>query len=359
MRNAEKIEITMTAATDISTADLIEDAAWFPHRLDLTRRVVLFGRFERDALSRASFLDYRIEDAAQRWAEASLDELLGAVSRTRSAKPAFLFHTSYCCSTLLARALDRPGRVLALKEPEIIMGLSNAYRMAQSQEEIENIHELRDILLALLARPREDGERVLIKPTNAANNLIPILAALDSPITLLYGDLRGFLASVIKKGDPCKTLVRQIYRVYAMDNIGVSAIPQRDALALTDLQIAALVWRHQMELFNTVLSAATTAHVRSLEFHQLLANPAATLHATSNHFTFGLSPEDCLAIASGSLFRQDAKDDTRSYDAVKRAEEERVLIEQNAEALDMIETWAFQLSLWPARTKQLPKALTN
>ncbi len=347
----------MTTPVKISPADLIADASWLPHRLDMGRRVVSFGRFEREALSRASFLDYRIEAAAQAWADASIDDLLAASSSVRPAKPAFLFHTSYCCSTLLSRALDRPGSVLALKEPEIVMGLSNAYRMAQHQAAQDEIHKLRNLLLALIARPHVGDECVLVKPTNAANNLVPLFAALDIPIILLYGDLRGFLTSVIKKGDPCKTLIRQIYRVYAMDNIGVSAIPQRDALALTDLQIAALVWRHQIELFNAVLSTPRNTTVRPLDFHTLLQRPAETLNAASDHLKLAHDVDYCRTVAEGALFRTDAKDESRTYDATQRAQEERALMGQHADALDLIEGWAFKLSLWNTTTKRLPSAL--
>jgi len=344
---------------NIKTSELIANASWFPHRLDMARRIVTFGRFERSTLSDVSFLDYRIEGAAQAWAEASFDELLAAAPPDNMAKPAFLFHTSYCCSTLLSRALDRPGRVLSLKEPEIIMGLSNAYRMAQNQSERDYVDNLRDVLLALIARPHSDGERVLVKPTNAANNLVPILAGLKIPIILLYGDLRGFLASVIKKGDPCKTIIRQIYRVYAMDKMGVSAIAQRDALALTDLQIAALVWRHQIELFNTVLHDPARASARSLDFRALLSNPAETLLASSNHMTLGFDADECNAIAGSDLFRKDAKDNTLTYDADRRADEERALMAQHGDALDLIENWAFALSLWKTTTKRLPEPVVG
>lgn len=343
----------------IKSADLIRNASWFPHRLDMARRTVTFGRFTRNALSDTSFLDFRIESAAQAWAEVSIDELLAASPPELSAKPAFLFHTSYCCSTLLSRVLDQPGRVLALKEPEIIMGLSNAYRMAQNQNEITDINKLRDVVLSLIARPHIGDERALIKPTNAANNITPIIAALNIPVVLLYGDLRGFLASVIKKGDPCKTIIRQIFRVYAMDNIGVSVIPQRDALALTDLQIAALVWRHQIEMFHTILSDPKRPNARSLDFRTLLRKPAETIKATSDHMSFDYNTDDCDTIAKSDLFRKDAKDDKLVYDAAQRSKEEDALIAQNADALDLIENWVFELSLWPTTTKSLPKPLVE
>ena len=326
----------------------------------MQRRVVSFARFNRDALARASFLDYRIDDAANGWAEISVDSLLADdIGLETNRRPAFLFHTSYCCSTLLTRALDKPGVVLALREPDIIMGLSNAYRMAASRSAIEETDKLRDVLLALIARPHHGDERVLIKPTNAANNLAPLFARLGISMILLYGDLRGFLASVIKKGDPSKTIIRQIYRVFAMDEAGVSVIPQRDALALTDLQIAALVWRHQIEMFNEMLTAPGADNIRSLDFRRFLENPADTLLAASEHLAFAYNGEQCRAIAGSDLFRRDAKDVSVDYSARQRNDEETALMAQNADALNLIENWAFNLSLWPAKTRRLPRPLLD
>lgn len=349
----------MTNGQQLQLSDLLKDPRWLPHRLDYERRLVTFGYFSRDALSRASFLDTRIENAATAWTQFNYDELLAAAAQTvvGHRKPGFILHTSYCCSTLLSRALDRAGHGLALKEPEIIMGLSNAYRMAPNQTERDALAPIRDLLLSLLARSHSGTEKVVIKPTNAANNLSSVLSALGVPIVVLYGDLRRFLASVIKKGDPCKTLIRQIYRVYAMDNMGVSIIPQRDALALTDLQIAALVWRHQIEMFNAVIQNSPT--VRSLDFQQLLSHPCETLQAAAEHLGLEDGNTDWNQVARGPLFHNDAKDNTRAYDAEKREEEERDLLQQHAEAIAMIENWVFNLPLWNTKTKTLPSPLTG
>ncbi len=346
----------MTTLIRTALDDIVADPSWMPHRLDTARRVVTFGRFDRNALAEASFLDNRIDAAASQWTEAPIDALLNAKIPARPA-PAFLFHTSYCCSTLMARALDVPGRAFALKEPNIIMDLSNAYRMARNQNEQKLADRLREIILDLLARPHLENERVLIKPTNAANNLAPIISAHGAPMIFLYSDLRGFLTSVIKKGEPCRTIIRQIYRVFAMDKIGVSAIPQRDALALTDLQIAALAWRHQIEMFNSMLLAPGGAHLRSLDFRTLLARPAETLRAASDHMQLGVDAETLNAVANGPVFQTDSKGERHRYDADLRAGEEAALMKQHRDVLDLIEQWALKLSLWDHATARLPKPL--
>jgi len=226
--------------------------------------------------------------------------------------------------------------------------------MAQNDAELRQTSQLRDAILRFVARGFDNDERVIIKPTNAANNLIPTMAGMGLPAILLHGDLRGFLASVIKKGDPCKTLIRQIYRVYAMDKAGVAAIPQRDALALTDLQITALVWRHQMEIFN---EAATSDHVRSLDFRKFLENPEMALAAAGEHLGVSNDRAHWRAIADGPLFKTGAKDGAQSYDAAQRGREELALLDANKDALDLIENWAFQLRLWPTTTRQISNAL--
>ncbi len=346
----------MKSLTKIALDDIVADPCWLPHQLDLGRRIITFARFDRYTLSKATFLDNRIDETVSAWTEAPIDALLEAKVPARPA-PAFLLHTSYCCSTLMTRALDVPGRTLALREPEIIMGLSNAYRMASNQNELSLAERLRDVILNLLTRPHLENERVLIKPTNAANNLAPILSAHGVPIIFLYGDLRGFLASVIKKGEPCRTIVRQIYRVFAMDKVGVSVISQRDALALTDLQIAALAWRHQIEMFNAILLAPDGAHLRSLNFQTLLERPAETLRAASDHLQLNIDVETLNETANGPVFQTDSKEEGRRYDAAQRAREEAALMDQHSEVLDLIEQWAFKLSLGGDAPARLPKSL--
>lgn len=135
----------------------------------------------------------------------------------------------------MARALDIPGQSLALKEPDILMGLAHAYRMAKIDPARRKVDQSRDLVLRLLARPHQGNEQILVKLTNTANNLAPMMAASDARIILLYGDLKGFLVSVLKKGEACKAFVRKQYSIFALDPEGVSGIPERQALGLTDL----------------------------------------------------------------------------------------------------------------------------
>lgn len=342
--------------TNAAPDTLVADPAWFPHAVDMERRVVEFARIDRAGLAREAFLDARMAGSVSGAAAAPL-EALSSLIEANAPKPAFIFHSAFCCSTLMARALDAPGDCLSLKEPDILMGLANAYRMARNPAARAEVDKARDLILALLARPHQASERVLIKPTNTANNLAPICAAGRARILFLYGDLKSFLVSVLKKGEACKAFVRKQYTIFALDPDGVGAIPERQALGFTDLQIAALVWRHQMELFTRLLSAPGEDNVRSLDFRRLLDKPAETLIGANHHMALKIDEKTLAAAAAGPVFQKNSKFDDQQYDAGARAQDEAELVARHSEELDMIENWAMQLKLATDIQPTMPKPL--
>ena len=237
--------------------ELISDPCWFPAALDSKAETMTFARVDRNSLSAEPFLDQRMSGSVTGYETAGLAAVIGAVAQQRQSTPTFLFHSAFCCSTLLARSLDQHGTTLALKEPDILMGLANAIRVdAELRKSAQRSDALVRTVFTLLSRNFSSAENVLVKPTNSANNLLPFAIAAGAPVLLLYGGLRSFLVSVLKKGEACKSFVRQQYNIFALDSVGVAAIPQRQAVGFTDLQIAATVWRHQMELFQRAIDSS-------------------------------------------------------------------------------------------------------
>lgn len=333
-----------------TTEELISDPRWLPHQFDAGRGALAFAQISREGLAREAFLDDRMRGSVTDAASAALDDLKSRI--TPRQRPAFIFHTAFCCSTLMARALDHPGASLALKEPNVLMDLANAYRVAGDKGA-----QAETVILDLLARPHIGNERVLIKPTNTANNLVDHLPRYGSRAVLLYGDLRGFLVSVIKKGEACRAFVRKQYNIFALDPVGVGSIPQRQALGFTDLQIAAFVWRHQMELFTRALQSDTPDRLRSLDFRKLLSAPAATLSAAADHLDLAIPSNAIHAAASGPIFKTDSKFQDQSYDAAARGKDEAAIAAQWDAELSAIEGWAMGLKLATDISPDLPKPL--
>ncbi len=345
----------MTTATNTTPKDvgaLARDPAWFPHALDANRRLLALARIDRSGLSNEPFLDQRMQKSVTGSMTAPFDALASAAPA--NPPPSFIFHTAFCCSTLMAKALDSNGAVLGLKEPNVLMDAANVLRMANGAG-VENARKTVSATVNLLARPHQAGERILIKPTNTANNIAPLIVASGAPVIFLYGDLRGFLLSVLKKGEACKAFTRKQYTIFALDKEGVASIPERQALGFTDLQIAALVWRHQMELFTRILSSGA-ANVRSLYFRDLLKNPQAVLKAAAAHLKLDLT-DTMLTGNVAAVFSKNSKFEDQEYTPEERSRDESSLESRHRTELDMIEGWARQVKLAADVGDRLPNPL--
>jgi hypothetical protein len=335
---------------------LATDPKWFPHALDINRRTIQLAWIDRNAIAQEAFLDSRMSASIKGFAEVDVDAIAPHPLGDHKA-PVFIFHTAFCCSTLMARALDIPGQTLALKEPNILMDLANAYRMAGDEAARRNIDPVRDLILQLLSRPHQPGEQALIKTTNTANNLAPIFRSMGAKAILLYSDLKGFLVSVLKKGEACKVFVRKQYKIFALDDEGVGAIPERQALGFTDLQIAALVWRHQMEMFSRLLSTFDNHNFSSLDFRILLERPEQTLIAANRNLGLRASETALRDAANGPVFQNNSKFSHQHYNAGARQRDEKILAERYHEELAMIEDWALKLTIVNDIPVQMPKPL--
>ena len=343
----------MTNAS-VNLRDLARDPTWFPHALDVRHGAVACVKITRERLAAEPFLDQRMEKSVTGRASAPLNALIADMQAP--GLPSFIFHTAFCCSTLMAKALDARGAVLSLKEPNILMEASNLLRMANGAAAEKLAWDSAAGIVDLLARRHEAGERILIKPTNTANNLIPAMAGAGAPVILLYGDLRAFLVSVLKKGEACKAFIRKQYTIFMLDREGVAGIPERQGLGLTDLQIAALVWRHQMELFARTLSKHGGKNVRSLYFRDLLKAPEATLIAAANHLKLDID-QKTLAANVAAVFSKNSKFEDQEYTPEERSRDEQSLEDRHRTELDMIEGWAKQMRFAVDVPERLPHSL--
>lgn len=338
-----------------AVAELIKDPTWLPEAYDAVRDVIRFARIDRAGLVREAFLDPPRMTSVSDRAEAPLAALVSVLDTAPQA-PSFIFHTSFVCSTLLARALDAPGAALALKEPNILLDVANAGRVSDKLRRDPRLYQrLCRTVFALLARPHEGAERAVVKPTNSASVLAAEALAAGAPCLFLYGDLTDFLVSILKKGEEGRGFVRRLYNIFSLDGAGLSGIASRQAMSFTDLQVAAVVWRHQVEEFHRLIASAKGT--ASLDFRVLLADPAKTLKAAARHLQLPVADERLEAAARSEIFARNSKFAEVKYDAAQRDAEEAALIERWKPELDLITRWAGQINLGVDVKLPLPKAL--
>lgn len=273
------------------------DPAWLPHGLDAASRRVLFLHVPREQLAGPGFLSERTPQSATDHAWLSFDEV--KAMRPRSGPLHFVFHTAFCRSTLLIRALDSPGLAAGLSEPGVFNSLRNAGEAAA---------EMIKPVLDLLSRSHAPGEPVFVKPTNHANMLIPALLAArpDARAVLMTNALPAFLASVARKGLLGRRWGRQLWLElmgYAGMDFGMDS---REQFAMTDMQAAGLAWFLNQSWFAQLLDRHGE-RLRVLDGDRFDAERARTLIAVADFAGLELSREQAEAAAQGRVFARHSK----------------------------------------------------
>lgn len=320
-----------------SLSDVVKDPDWIPHTFDAGGGNLTFVHVPRK--SRADLMFLSDEHFAGNFAKATFpasavaDE---AASLDRSPIH-FIFHTSFCCSTLLANALDVPGHSTTLKEPDVLINLAN--RLIRSDDQGNRMRL--DLVLRLLERPFAAGEAIIVKPTNFANRLLDSALAQrpNARAVLLYSDVSTFLRSLLKRGMFGRIFGRQLFnQIRAWSPLEFGYSPGQ-LLEQTDVQIAALAWLMQISHFDSVARAFGPDRVMILETGDLLADPRSAIARSQAFFGLGLDSGEVEAIASGPVFSTHSKLGDRGYDADARAKEHAAASEAHSEELQMVVEW--------------------
>lgn len=285
--------------TDAAT--IAADASWIPHRIDTATRQVEFFHLGREMLSATGFIADRNPPPPDRamlpWNDVIAMEPV-------SGRLHFIFHTAFCRSTLLVRAIDKPGVAAVLNEPFIIASIVNAGDAARP---------LIKPLLGLLARPWQGEEMVIVKPTNHANMLMPTLMqqAPDARAVLMTNDLPVFLRSVARKGMRGRIWARKLFielQRYAAMDFGLNEL---ESFALTDMQCAGLAWFLNQRYFNAHLQGHVTGvaadRFRLLDGDRFNAEREGTIAGLFDHFGAALPAGATQELASSPVFDTHAK----------------------------------------------------
>lgn len=251
--------------------DTIRDnPKWMPHRLLLQKSEVEFVRMPASQFGKAGFLfEYQPAEPAD-----TLRIALGSLSALSvpRAPMHFIFHTAFCRSTLLVRALNIPGVATGFSEPPILADLTSA-----GKDGVPFIQPL----LHLLARAWPEGGTIFVKPTNHANRLIPQLldAVPDARAILMTNPIEPFLRSVRKRGLMGHRWGRKLYlelQGYAGMDFGM---PPEEVFAMTDLQAAGAAWLLNQRYFTELASSRFSDRLKVLDGDYFDENRAKTIDA--------------------------------------------------------------------------------
>jgi hypothetical protein len=351
LRQRAALPTSLTMAAKVpDLPDLIADGRWLAHRYDETNDSIQFRFVPREAQRQLTFLtDQEIGDAPL--GIYTRADCLAEIRKHPLPTPRMIFHSAYCCSTMLARAFDIPGVSFGLKEPQILNDVSGLQlRRADSRQ----IAAAMDIALLLLARPLGAGEINVIKPSNLINPMIPLVTAMRPDVRplLLYAPLDVFLASIARKEIEGRAWVRELMwkliRLGLLDRFGFT---EEELYRQTDLQVGALGWIAQQSSF----ADAARAHsgFRTLDSEKLVSEPVECLRALKNLFDIDIDAE---SVAAGPAFRTHSKD-RRDYSAEERKRERDRGQSLHAREIEMVLEWSAKVAEHADVPMSLPSPL--
>ena len=299
-------------------ASIVGDAEWLPHTFDRSGNALVFARVPDSVRRSAPFLH---GDAMKPLEKVALP--VDSVERNAASTPAapihFLFHTAFCGSTLLVRALEETGTVAGLREPAILLNVYHRFAKGREAEETRRL----DLALKLLRRPVDGRPAVLAKPSCFVNPLIPrfMNRVPDAKAILLHSDLRIFLLAIAKRGASGRSWGRQVFANCRRTIPLQFAFSPEDLLQQTDLQVAGLAWLMRRWLFDRVASDFGPARIIQLGSERLFDDPATVVMEASRFLGFDVSAEVAEGLAHGPLFQWHSKEAGRRFGADERFKE--------------------------------------
>ncbi len=347
-----------------SLDDLVTQAEYHLHALDLASGECEFLRVDNATFRHSTFMDHRLRTAAQEPIRTSLELIekhIASMPIAADSRPVnYIFHTAFCCSTLISKCLDIQGISSALREPAVFMQMANYKRVGNPLFlDIHRQQTLLNIVVYLLAKSSGQSETPLIKPTNAANNLIvEIVQNIHTQgILLLYSSLEQFLVSIIKKGEEGRAFVRRLFNLIRMDSERSNSLPLESLSQLTDLQIAAMVWYVQLDNYLKVLDGFPAATIRTLDCEVFLAEPVNTLTRLCELFNLNVTKQALGEIITGPIFTKYSKNSLLDYDASIRETENTRIAKHNRETINGIIAWSERIRPEGPVPLPLPRSL--
>jgi hypothetical protein len=312
----------------------LADARWFAVDLHVPDRRFAVRFLDEEIIERSSFLDTRIEappGELQALPVAQVETTAAALPRARVG---WIFHTSFCASTLLARCLHLAPFTVALKEPLVLRRLSDAKNGGWS------LDGLIAPSLALLARPWHPGGAVVLKPTHVALNVaVELLAAApDSRAVIVTSSLADFLVSNLKKPPDSQAKIpvlveRALRATEFRARLSPAAQQPPDLVCAAGLQ-----WAAQQEEVGDVLASVGPGRVRVLEMEPMLDDLPGTVAQCAAWLGLAL-PGDALAAHVREAGARNAKALDAPMDPARRAYEADLVVQRHRDALARADEW--------------------
>ncbi len=316
--------------------NIIKDPQWLAHRYDSKFDQFHFIKASREDCQNAVFLTDDYLKNAQSPIPVNRQDM---ASIQHSGKTHFIFHSAYCCSTLLTKAFDMPGYAFGLKEPVILNDIVG-WR-AREKPALKLFNDVLNDALKALSRPFTRGEVTLIKPSNLVNVIAPEILNLlpNAKAIFLHAPLEDYLASIARKGLWGRLWVRELMVKQMRDGFINLGLQTEDYLKLTDMQSAAVGWLAQHQAFANLCRLLGDNRIFRLNSSHFMQSNISTINKAAEHFEIYISEQTIHDICNSSLFKTHSKTNT-VFDASSRKSDKMAGSKIYADELEKVVIWA-------------------
>lgn len=342
---------------------VVADPAWLPYQLLDDCRTLKFVHLPRKTLNQLPFLDKRSQP--WRWEPITANaprvlvpvaDVVEGVRRADVGPCDYIFHSAFCCSTLMARALHIEGIACVLGEPRSLRELGDMNPGSNRRPHNQKI--ALDVILDLMRRPRIAGEKTIIKPGNNLNPLIDYIMERqpNSRALLMYAPLETFVLAVARRRR--WMFVRTLGAQYRK-HLEFETEQTRDLVYLTDLKMAAFLWLQHQAQFARLVRELPPGRVASLRSDIFLGRPTEALVAAARLFELSLGEEEAAAVTAGPIFHDHSKRPGESFDPAAQARgDAMVKLAFGPEIAEAIE-WGQAVAAEASIPLELPASLTD
>lgn len=280
---------------------------------------------------RNAFLDPRTTRMGPSIYTFNLDDLLlfGLHTGNRTALVHYVFHTAFCCSTLLARYLDLIPPCFVLREPSMLaqVAMLRPYDARGCDGKVGSMardewQTLMNLTVRLLTRTYTPQDIVAIKVNDLCNSIGDVLLTMDarSRVVFLYVSLRTFVLSVLKRQSRrvwLRTRIRDTGRIAKL----FPALANVDATRLRDAEAAAYLWLLNSALYYDLRTGEHSERVMALDGEKLAENPDVTVSEVAAFFHLTLPQRKLDELLNHPSVSRYSKDMSLQYDSESRRQD--------------------------------------